>query len=232
MGFSKKEAPGCDRCAHRKNCLFDLLDRQSQREWREMLIARQFRSGETVYYEGEKPSSIYICCSGKVKIFKGSRSGQQLLLRFESPGDLVGHISLLANWPYADSAEAMEESIISMVDEAIFRKFLLQHPAASLAILVEVAKDVRRGEARARDIAFKPARSRLAGTLLRHLPPPPQKAVVSSLKRKDLAEMSGLTVETTVRLLKDFENKGYVSRSGRDIAIIDFEKLKSLAGQD
>jgi CRP/FNR family transcriptional regulator len=168
-----------------------------------------------------------------VKIFKTSRSGQQLLLRFENPGDLVGHISLLANWPYADNAEAMEESVVSMVDEETFRRFLTKHPLAAIAILSEVAKDSRRGEARARDIAFKPARARLAGTLTRHIPnPPPKNPTVSNLKRKDIAEMSGLTIETTVRLLKDFEIKGYIRRNGKDIALINIEKLRSLAGQD
>ena len=233
MGFSKKEAPNCDFCPHKKNCLYSLIDKPSQKEWRDMRIANRFRPGEVIFYEGEQPSGVYVCCTGKVKIYKSSRGGQQLLLRFESPGDLVGHISLLANWPYADNAEAMEESVVSMVDEETFRRFLLKHSQAAYSLLREVSKDVRRGEARARDIAFKPARARLAGTLVRHIPSPtPKNPVVSALKRKDLAEMSGLTIETTVRLLKDFETKGYIRREGKEIALINFEKLRSLAGQD
>lgn len=233
MGFSKRDAPNCELCPFRKTCLYDLIDKASRKEWKEMRIANRFRPGETIFYEGEKPTGVYVVCTGKVKIYKASRTGQQLLLRFEHPGDLLGHISMFAGWPYADNAESVTESVVSMVDEETVRRFLDHHPQAAIAILHEMAKDVRRGEARARDIAFKPARSRLAGTLVRHIPnPPPKNPVVSALKRKDIAEMSGLTIETTVRLLKDFETKGYIRRDGKDIAVIDLEKLRSLAGQD
>jgi len=201
--------------------------------WRDMRIANRFRPNETIFYEGENPTGVYVVCTGKVKINKSSRTGQQLLMRIESPGDLVGHISTLAEWPYAGSAEAMEESVVSMVDPDSLRKFLSKHPKAALALLREVSRDVRRGEAKARDIAFKPARGRLAGTLVRMMTPAVSKKVkplVSNLKRKELAEMAGLTIETTVRLLKDFETSNLIKRRGKDIVLLDLEKLKSISG--
>lgn len=198
-----------------------------------MRIANRFRSGETVFYEGETPTGVYVVCTGKVKINKASRTGQQLLMRIESPGDLVGHISTLAEWPYAGSAEAMEESVVSMVDQDSLRKFLSKHPKAALALLREVARDVRRGEAKARDIAFKPARGRLAGTLVRMMTPAANKKakpMVSNLKRRELAEMAGLTIETTVRLLKDFEGSDLIQRKAKDIVLLDVEKLRAISG--
>jgi CRP-like cAMP-binding protein len=232
MGFSKKEAPNCDWCKFRKNCFYGLLeDKPSKKTWREMRVANRFRPGETLFYEGEKPSGAYVVCTGKVKIYKSTRTGQQLLTRLEAPGDLVGHISMLAGWDYAGSAEAMEESVVSFIDRAELEKFLLEHPKASLALLSEVSRDVRRGEAKARDIAFKPARARLAGTLLRTMDEKAKPCpTVGTLKRKELAEMAGLTIETAVRLLKDFEDRGLTKRKGKDILILDLEKLKSLSG--
>ena len=52
---------------------------------------------------------------------------------------------------------------------------------------------------------------------------------VSGVKRKDLAEMSGLTIETTVRLLKDFEKRALLRKLGKDLIIIDEPNLRSLA---
>ncbi len=234
MGFSKKEAPNCDWCKFRTNCFYDLLkDKASKKAWRDIRIANRFRTGETIFYEGEKPTNAYIVCTGRVKIYKSSRTGQQLLIRIESPGDLLGHISLFSGWPYAGSAETMTESVVSIIDKVELEKFLLKHPNASLALLHEISRDVRRGEAKARDIAFKPARSRLAGTLVRMMTPATGKKgrnIVESLKRKELAEMAGLTIETTVRLLKDFETRGLVQREGKNIFIKDIEKLKTLSG--
>lgn len=233
MPFSKREAPNCDWCKFRSNCFYDLLDdKPAKKAWREMRLANRFRVGETVFYEGEKPGGIYVVCTGKIKIYRSSRTGQQLLIRIEYPGDLLGHIAALSQWPYAGSAEGMSESVVSMIDEDSFRRYLMKYGKASMALLREVARDVRRAAAMARDIAFKPARSRLAGTLVRMMTQPPGKRarpIVTSFKRKELAEMAGLTIETTVRLLKDFETRGLLKRKGKDIVLHDLEKLRTLS---
>ncbi len=231
MPFDKKEAPNCDWCSYRKNCFFDLLDEKSSRQyWKEMRTANRFRAGEVVFHEGEKPNGFYVVCTGKVKIYKSSRTGQQLTTRVESPGDLVGHRAMLAGDDYASTAEAMDESVISRVDESVFKDFLLKHPKASLALLRALAIDVRRGEDKARDIAFKPARSRLALTLIDHGRPNKNgKPSVTGVKRKELAEMSGLTIETTVRLLKDFVKRGLIKKQGKDLLIIHPTELQALS---
>ena len=231
MAFSKREAPNCDWCPHRANCFFELLaDKESRAAWKSIRLANRFRPGEIIFYEGDKPGSVFVVCTGKVKIFRSSRTGQQLVTRIESPGDLCGHRPVLAgDTYYAGSGEAMEESIISMVDEDVFKDFLMKHPRAALALLGAVAKDVRRGEDKARDIAFKPARSRLAATLLDLGQPLKGKRVVGGIKRKDLAEMSGLTIETTVRLLKDFEKRSLLRKQGKELILTDEPNLRSVA---
>jgi len=230
MPFSKKEAPHCDWCPAKSNCFFDLLeDKQSRKHWKDMRIANRFKAGEVIFYEGEKPQGLYVVCSGKAKIYKSSRTGQQLVTRIEKPGDLLGHRSMLSGENYSGSAEAMQESIVSMIDAETFKQFLRKHPNAALALLREVCKDVRRGEDKARDIAFKPARSRLGSVLLNVMQPNGKAPVVAGLKRKDLAEMAGLTIETTVRLLKDFESRGFIQRREKDIVVREEAKLRAIA---
>jgi CRP-like cAMP-binding protein len=232
MAFSKREAPNCDWCPHRKNCLYELLgDKEAKKAWKDMRLAHPFRAGEVVFHEGTMPQGVYVVCTGKVKIYKSSRTGQQLITRIENPGDLLGQITLLASdGPYTGTAEALEPAVVSMVEAPEFFRFLEKHPAASRALLREVARDVRRGENKARDIAFKPARNRLADTLLRMMKPGKPKPVVSGIKRRDLAEMAGLTIETAVRLLKDFEERELILKKEKDLVILDEHELRGLAG--
>ncbi|MBI3550717.1 MAG: Crp/Fnr family transcriptional regulator [Elusimicrobia bacterium] len=230
MPFSKKEAPNCDWCVFKKNCFFSLLEeKSSQKHWKDMRVAHRFRAGDVVFHEGEKPQGLYVVCTGRVKIYKSSRTGQQLVTRMESPGDLLGHRSMLSGENYSGSSEAMEESVVSMVDETTFNNFLLKHPKASLRLLRELSKDVRRGEDKARDIAFKPARGRLANVILNVMRRTDGKMKVSGLKRKDLAEMSALTIETTVRLLQDFEKRGILKRREKDLVVLQEEPLHTMA---
>ncbi|MHB2025932.1 MAG: Crp/Fnr family transcriptional regulator [Elusimicrobiota bacterium] len=231
MAFSKREAPNCDWCKYKTNCLYNLLGtKEAKKAWREMRVANPFKSGETIFHEGMAPQGVYIVCSGRVKIYKSSRAGHQLITRIESPGDLVGHITLMAqDGPYTGTAEALEPSVVSLADEKSFFDFLNRFPEASRALLREVSRDVRRGENKARDIAFKPARARMADTLLR-IKRPGKPPVIHGFKRRDLAEMAGLTIETTVRLIKDFESRGLVQKKEKDILILSESQLQTLAG--
>ena len=119
MAFSKREAPNCEWCPHQKNCLYSLLGtKQAKRVWRQMRIGAPFKAGQVVYHEGTTPLGAYVVCSGKVKISKASRGGRELIARVEHPGDLLGHITLLADeGPYRASAVAMEPCVVSMIDE-------------------------------------------------------------------------------------------------------------------
>src|SRR4051812_40531420 len=134
MAFSKREAPNCEWCPHRKNCLYDLLNtKEAKKAWREIRVANPFRSGEVIFHEGTMPQGVYVVCTGKTKIYKSSRTGQQLITRIEGPGDLLGQITLLAaEGPYTGTAEALEPSVVSMVDTQTFFDYLTQHPAAAL----------------------------------------------------------------------------------------------------
>ncbi|MDE2489239.1 MAG: Crp/Fnr family transcriptional regulator [Elusimicrobia bacterium] len=232
MPYSRRDAPNCDWCAFKKNCFYELLEtKETKKAWREMRLANAFKRGEVVFHEGAMPQGVYVVCTGKVKIYKSSRTGQQLTTRVESPGDLVGHVTLLADeGGYTATAEALEPSVVSMVDTKSFKDFLGRFPHAGLALMRELARDVRRGENKARDIAFKPARGRLADTLLRMMQARKPYPVVAGIKRRDLAEMAGLTIETTVRLLKDFEKREVLRKKDKDLLIVGLERLRALSG--
>ena len=232
MPYSRRDAPNCDWCSFRKNCFYELLgNKDAKKAWKDIRLANAFKRGDVVFHEGAMPQGVYVVCTGKVKVYKSSRTGQQLTTRVESPGDLLGHVTLLANdGPYTGTGEALDASVVCMVDTRTFYDFLAKFPVASAALLRELARDVRRGENKARDIAFKPARGRLADTLLRMMQSRKPFPIVAGIKRRDLAEMAGLTIETTVRLLKDFEEREVLRKKDKDLLIVGEERLRALAG--
>jgi CRP-like cAMP-binding protein len=229
MGFDKKTAPNCEWCKAKSNCFYGILDKKSRKEWIGIRVANRFKDDDIVFFDGEKPTGMYIVCSGKAKIYKSTRTGQQLITRIHNPGDLIGYRSVLAEENYAGTAMAMEESVVSLIEADEFNRFLVNDPKAMMAFLKKMAKELGASETKARDIAYKPAKSRLSDVLLRLMhkngrPSP----IVSGVKRKELAEMAGLTIETTVRLLNDFEKQGILKREEKDIAILKPDRLQAL----
>lgn len=202
MAFTKRDAPDCDLCGFSANCFYHYIDRASQKAWKQLRLAGRFKSGDILFYEGEKPAGLYVVCRGRMKICKTNRCGRQLITRVKRPGDLVGHIPLFAEGSYESNGECMGETVVSLIDYAAFREFLRQHPEACLALIGALARDIRLLETKANDIAYKTARARVADVLLKSVSAQSVKTgrpAVYGTKRRELAEMAGLTVETTVR---------------------------------
>lgn len=230
MGFAKRNAPNCDACRYKKNCFFWSLNREAQKQWKDLRTANTFRDGDVVFYDGEKPAGLYVVCSGKAKIFKTSRNGQQLIMRIAGPGQLLGYRSMIAEENYSGSSESMEESVVSFIEQEPFYAFLKKFPDAMMQLLKRLAQDVREGEEKARDIAHKPAKARVSDALVRMMHMNGHKQpVVTGVKRKEIAEMAGLTVETTVRVLQDLEQRGIIKREEKAIVILDQDKIKQLS---
>jgi CRP-like cAMP-binding protein len=49
------------------------------------------------------------------------------------------------------------------------------------------------------------------------------------LKREDMANYMGVTVESTIRMLKDFEHKGLILINGKFLKLIDFSGLEHIS---
>lgn len=226
MGFTRNGVPMCDFCKYKANCVFIYLDPAARRVWKDMRLAKHFEDGEILYSEGEKPQGLFVVCDGQIKICKTSRGGQQIITRIEKGGDLVGHITLLAGGNYDSTAESMGNARVCLVDQVTFLKFLEAHPKASIALMQALARDVVDGDARASDIAYKSAKNRMADVLLKSVNASYKRLpVVDGIKRRELAEMAGLTVETAVRILAEFERKKLIRRKGKAIVILDQKKL-------
>ncbi len=154
-----------------------------------------------------------------------------MITRIEYPGDLVGHITLFAGGNYKSNAECMGDTIVSFVEYKPFCRFLEEHPRACIALLEALAKDILVGDDKARDIAYKPAKVRMADVLIKSVSARSKgssKPMVYGIKRRELAEMAGLTVETAVRTLAGFERNKLIKRDNKTIIILDMEKLDTI----
>jgi len=229
MSFTKREVPDCDKCTSKANCIYEHFDRAAQRTWKTLRSSCSFQDGEYLFNEGEPPPGLFVVCKGRVKVYKTSTNGQQLISRIEQTGDLVGHIAFFAGGNFQSSGEVMGDTLISLVDNTLFLDFLRKHPDASIAVMRALACDVRAGDTRARDIAYKPAKTRMADVILRTSLLEAKSFVVKGVKRRELAEMAGLTVETAVRILAEFEKGKIIKRNGKEIVITNKLSLDKIA---
>ena len=76
----------------------------------------QYKRGELLIKDGEKPHGLICLSSGKVKVFKEGVGGREQILRMVRPQGFIGYRAIFADSPYLASAVAIEESAICIFE--------------------------------------------------------------------------------------------------------------------
>ncbi len=236
--MTKVNGVECDVCRTKGECFFADLKDDALKDFREARITNVYKRRQVVFYEGHRPHGVFLVCSGRVKVYKSDHKGHQLTVRVVQAGDLLGYRALLAGEAYSATAEALDDSSLAYIDETRFKATLARHQVLALKMLTQLSRDVRGAEDKARDMAMKSSRERLAELILMlkstRVPGGRAERNGAGFKvpytRQDLAELAGLAQETVIRLLTELEEQKVITLDGRQLTILNEPALEKQAG--
>jgi len=98
--------------------------------------------GTLLFLEGETSTEMYIIRSGKVRILK--QEGENTVeLATLGPGSVLGELSLLDHQPRSATAQVIEDTVVTIIDEDLFTRTLQQIPSWFGNIIQLVVKRLR-----------------------------------------------------------------------------------------
>ena len=188
---------------------------------------------DRIFTEGETPASFWLVRAGRVKISKELRDGKEVILEILGPGEPFGGVAALDGRPYPASAHALEPSKVVRIPPepilALSRRYLtiVREMSALLGRRLRAAHDV------VRSLAAEPVEARLAARVIRLAEREgvrDHRGLVLPFRvtRQTLADMSGTTVETTIRVLGRWLRKGLVSEEDGRLIVHSVEALREL----
>jgi len=219
-------------CRFKQNCFVVRLDAETQKEWNALKLGRKFTDEEEIYNECQQPLGIYTVCKGRAKIYSTDARGQQMINWIRHPGDTFGHIALFSENEYICNARTMGDTVLSFVDTKKLEHFLETHPKVYKIFLRKLANEMRGMQYKVKDTAYKPARSKVAKALITAVSFKSKNTstpAIHGLKRTEIAEITGLALETVVRTLADLEKRNVIKREIKAIKILDYPTLVRIA---
>jgi len=187
---------------------------------------RSVKKKQIIYYEGDPVSGIYLVLSGKVKTVKLSTDGRELLTGIYSADEYFGIPALLLNAPYAETAEAMEDTTVCQLPKEMLEALLNRYPDVAGQFIRILSNDILDKEEQLLQLAYHSVRKRMAEVLSRLCKQEKQEAeLVLRISRDNLAAMAGMATETVSRILSDFKDEGIIERKGSQITILDKNRL-------
>jgi CRP-like cAMP-binding protein len=192
---------------------------------------RKFRTGATLFHEGDHSDWIGLIVNGRVKISCYGADGRERLVAVVGPGELLGELSAIDGEPRSATATALEPLEAAVLTAEEFVGFLEGHPQATLGILRAVIgrlrdSDKRRVELGALDTVGRVGRLivELAdrygeegddGALRIRLP----------LSQEELAGWAGASREAVVKALRKLRARGWIETGRREITVLDLPAL-------
>ncbi len=185
--------------------------------------------GSRLFSQGEDSNTLYLLVEGKLKVSRLSPEGKRLILAFKSPFDFVGDIEYVRKCPLINTVEAVTTTTVIRIPydvlesemtgntewlqfllETITHKFELKSHAMNFSLLYAV--DVR-----------------VASYLLAMTP---DDTTLDSTSLIDMADLIGTSYRHLNRVLKQFEEHGWIVKKRGKITVTDRTSLLEQMGQN
>lgn len=188
-----------------------------------------FKAGEIMFKQGT-PSPHFLCLtSGLAKIYIEGY-GKNLILGLVKPVEYIFGPGIYVDNRHHYSAAAVEDSTACLVDAQVYKQLIRQNPDFADEFIQRVSQQAIQNFEQFVSLTQKQMPGRIADALFYLM----EKVYCRNpfemtISRQDLADISGMSKESAIRILKEFKDEGILSSEGNTIHIHKTEQLRQIS---
>lgn len=193
-----------------------------------------YRSRDFVFLEGDPARWFCLVKTGRVKIVRHSKTGKDVVLELVGPGEIFGGVAVIERRPYPAAAQATEPTVVLKIPAEAVNALTERHPSLIKELALMIGRRLRQAHDSVKSLSVDPVEARLAGALLRLAEREGTRSkqgltLPFHLTRQSLADMTGTTVETAIRIISRWLKDGLLTDDGARLRVNDLEALRALA---
>lgn len=189
---------------------------------------KRYAEGHVIFSEGEIPAFLPFVREGRVKLIRHPGDGKELIIGMFSSGEVFAIPPAMDGKRFPATAIAMEPTDLLLLYTDDMRKLLAESSEFS-SLIMQAMCGILRDRADSTIIHNTPSsETRVAEVLLRLASESRQELPVKiALRRQDIAEIAGITTETTIRAVRKLHAKGLFRIDRGKIFIDDIDTLEN-----
>jgi CRP/FNR family transcriptional regulator len=210
------------------------LGDEDRRRLAEVARTETYARGDVIFREGDAPDYFFTIHSGRVKIFKTTPAGKDIILEIFGPGDPFGAVAVYERRPFPATAAALEETVCVLVPRQVFFTLLEQHPTLVRGLLLGLTHRLIELTNRLTELSGGKVEPRFARLFLKladdkGTPGRGGVFVPATLSRQELADLTGTTIETCIRIMSRWGKQRIVTTEKDGFVVVDRNQLEDLA---
>ena len=213
-----------------KSCyLCKELDDEELNSLAEIVFIRSIDKGEILFFQGDPANGFYTLLSGLIRIYKSSPDGKEYTLHTIRPGQMFAEAAIFGGNKFPANCIALEESVVAFFAKDRFVKLIGDSPQISLKMISALSGFVRDFNRQIENLSLKEISARVALFLLHKAESTGQNIIVLDISKSELANSLGTISETLSRNFRKMKDLGAIEIDGKNISILDFDKLQAIA---
>ena len=185
---------------------------------------RKYPAKSTIIYAGDQGDTLYYIVKGSVSVvIEDENIGKEIILAYLNPGDFVGEMGLFDQEERSAWIRTKTECEVGEISYGKFIELSTQRPEFLFAVSKQVVQRLRDTTRKVGDLAFLDATGRVARTLLNLCTEPDAMTHPDGMQikitRQEIGRIVGCSREMVGRVLKDLEQRGLVSISGKTMVV-------------
>ena len=234
MSNASAERSGCGDCLLSPECPACTADCVAGECDIDVLV-RILHRGDRLFDHGEPFDSVYMVRSGTFKTCTVSDSGEEQVIGFYTPGNLVG-LDAIHPGRHMSSAIALETASVCSFPYEPLCRLSARMPQVQGRLLAKMSERIRHDERRLGMLAMRGAGQRMASFLIGFLDDCRSRGLKSDeillpMPRADIASYLALAVETVSRSLSRHHEARMIDVRRSCIRILDEQALRAVAGE-
>jgi CRP/FNR family transcriptional regulator len=190
------------------------------------------QSGQHLYRAGDKGRSLFAVRSGAAKSYCITESGDEQVLGFTLPGELVG-LDGLSDGYYTSSSIVLETSSVCEMSYDGLEGLCQSLPGLNRQIMRVASREITADQQMLMQLGKRTAEERLASFLLSLSSRFRQRGLSATefnlpMSRQDIGNYLGLAIETVSRLFAHFQEQGVLRVNRKQITILELDRLKAM----
>jgi CRP/FNR family transcriptional regulator, polysaccharide utilization system transcription regulator len=216
----------CMKCRESSD-IFNVLGADELIKIDECRISLSFKSGEVIFKQGA-PCHNFVCItSGLVKLYIEHQNDRNSIIGLLRPVNYIFEPGFFVDQVHHFTAVAAENSTACLIDIGVMKELILENSYFANELIKKISRQALGLFGRISSCTQKHVYGRVADTLLSLNPAIyPQNPFELTISRQDLADLSGMTKESLIRVMKKFKDDGIISLDGTRMEILNRKNLE------
>ena len=193
-------------------------------------ITVHFNKGETIRKQGTYMSHVISVNSGLAKLYLEGIEHRNAIIRIVKPTTFIGGPGIYLDQRHHFSVTALMNTVVCFIDLNVFKEIIDSNKTFSTEFMKDFSRNTLSVYNRLLSLTQKQMPGRMADTLIYLFDEIfGARKFTMHLSRQDISELSGMSKDSAVKILREFQNDGIINLTDNEMELLNPEALRRIS---